>query len=281
MFSSCRYLNYVILPKSGTIPSKYGNSTLYPQFGDSLKHLVAYITTGFPEKAFTVDLALALGESGVDSLELGVPFSDPVADGPVIEKANFLALEKGLRFSDVLELSEQIAPKVDTLWMGYFNPFYQYGMEALLKKANEIGVSGMIIPDLPHEEALPYQNLFDDYGVSNICFVAPTDSDARVKEVVSDAKKFIYLVAYAGITGSGQSEDLQPIITSIKNYTQTPVYVGFGVNEKTAKEKVLGADGVIVGSAFVNILLQDDISLTEKIKRCSAVADEIKAKINE
>ena len=246
-----------------------------------MKHLVAYITSGFPEKSFTVDLALALGENGVDSLELGVPFSDPVADGPVIEKANFLALERGLRFRDVLELSEQIAPKVDTLWMGYFNPFYQYGMEALLKKASEIGVSGMIIPDLPHEEALAYTPLFDANNIANIAFVAPTDSDARIGEIVRDAKKFIYLVAYAGITGSGQSEDLQPVIASIKSHTQTPLYVGFGVNEKTAKEKAAGADGVIVGSAFVNILLREDLSLTQKIERCCAVASEIKHKINE
>jgi tryptophan synthase alpha chain len=246
-----------------------------------LKHLVAYITTGFPEKSFTVDLALALGESGVDSLELGVPFSDPVADGPVIERANFLALERGLRFSDVLELSAQIAPKVDTLWMGYFNPFYQYGMDALLKKAREIGVSGMIIPDLPHEEALAYKKLFDANSIGNIAFVAPTDSDARIEEIVRDAKKFIYLVAYAGITGSGQSEDLQPILTSIKTHTKTPVYVGFGVNEKTAKEKVAGADGVIVGSAFVNVLLQEEMTLSQKIEQCCAIAAEIKQRINE
>jgi tryptophan synthase alpha chain len=271
----------VILSKSGTISFKYDNYTLYPPFGDSLKHLVAYITTGFPEKSFTVDLALALGENGVDSLELGVPFSDPVADGPVIEKANFLALENGLRFSDVLEVSELIAPKVDTLWMGYFNPFYQYGMDALLKKAKEIGVSGMIVPDLPHEEALAYKAAFDANGISNISFVAPTDDDARVKAVVTDAKKFVYLVAYAGITGSGQSEDLQPIITSIKSHTQTPVYVGFGVNEKTAKEKVEGADGVIVGSAFVNVLLQEDLGFQQKIEKCCSIAREIKQKINE
>jgi len=246
-----------------------------------LKHLVAYITTGFPDTAFTVDLGLALGENGVDSLELGVPFSDPVADGPVIEKANFLALEKGLRFSDVLDVSAQIAPKVDTLWMGYFNPFYQYGMESLLKKAQEIGVSGMIIPDLPHEEAQAYETLFNAHSVSNISFVAPTDGDERVKEVVAKAQKFIYLVAYAGITGSGKSEDLQPIITSIKSHTQTPVYVGFGVNEKTAKEKVAGADGVIVGSAFVNVLLQEELTYQQKIEKCCLIASEIKQKINE
>lgn len=246
-----------------------------------MKQLVAYITSGYPEKSFTVDLALSLGESGVDSIELGVPFSDPVADGPVIEKANFHTLGQGFRFADILTLSEQIAPQVDTLWMGYFNPFYHYGMEKLLPKAAELGISGMIIPDLPYEEAQAYAELFDANGISNITFVAPTDTPERIKTIVSGAKKFIYLVAYAGITGAGQSEELQPIITSIKEHTQTPVYVGFGVNEKTAREKAEGADGVIVGSAFISILLQEGLSYTQKIERCCRLARNVKSSINE
>ena len=246
-----------------------------------MKQLVAYITSGYPEKSFSVDLALALGESGVDSIELGVPFSDPVADGPVIEKANFLALENGFRFSDLLDISEQIAQRVDTLWMGYFNPFYQYGMERLLPKAAELGVSGLIIPDVPFEEAKSYEALFHDNGVANISFVAPTDSPERIETIVNGAQKFIYMVAYAGITGSGQSEDLQPLIASVKAHSNTPVYVGFGVNEKTAKEKEEGADGVIVGSAFIQILLDQSLSYSEKLTRSSELARVIKSKINE
>jgi len=245
-----------------------------------LKQLVGYITTGFPDKNFTADLALALAQNGVDSIELGVPFSDPVADGPVIEKANHKALELGFKFQDVLDVSAQVAKEVDILWMGYFNLFYQYGMEKLLPKAKELGVTGMIIPDLPHEEAVAYKDLFNANSVSNISFVAPTDTPARIKEIVTDAQKFIYLVAYAGITGAGKSEDLQSIITSIKEYTQTPVYVGFGVNEKTAKEKVKGADGVIVGSAFIQILLDESLSRSQQIENCSDLAREIKDKIN-
>lgn len=245
-----------------------------------MKQLVGYITTGFPDKNFTADLALALSQNGVDSIELGVPFSDPVADGPVIEKANHKALELGFKFQDVLDVSAQVAGEVDILWMGYFNLFYQYGMERLLLKAKELGVTGMIIPDLPHEEALAYKDLFNANGVSNISFVAPTDTPERIKEIVTDAQKFIYLVAYAGITGAGKSEDLQSIITSIKEYTQTPVYVGFGVNEKTAKEKVKGADGVIVGSAFIQILLDESLSRSQQIEKCSSLAREIKDKIN-
>jgi len=246
-----------------------------------LKHLVAYITTGYPDLNFTTDLALALGESGVDSIELGVPFSDPVADGPIIEKANFHALESGFKFQDLLDVSEKIAQNVDTLWMGYFNPFYQCDFSSLLATASSLHVSGMIIPDLPHEEALRYGDDFAKNSIANISFVAPTDTKERIQEVISDAQKFIYLVAYTGITGSGKAEDLSKIITSIKTYSQTPVYVGFGVNEKTAKEKAQGVDGVIVGSAFINILLQDNLTLTQKINNCTELSRIIKSKINE
>jgi tryptophan synthase alpha chain len=245
-----------------------------------LKNLVAYITSGYPEKSFSIDLGLALGDSGVDTLELGVPFSDPVADGPLIEKANHRALSLGFKFEHLKEISREIAPKVDTLWMGYFNSFYQQNLSKLLPEAREIGINGLIIPDLPYEETLKYKDLFAQNNLSNISFVAPTDTEARIKEVVTDAQKFIYMVAYAGITGSGIAEDLQPFLESIKRYTQTPVYVGFGVNAKTAKEKVKGADGVIVGSAFIDILLKEDLNYSQKIKECSELAKVIKNEIN-
>ncbi len=245
------------------------------------KKLVGYITSGLPENNFTIDLCLSMAENGVDMIELGVPFSDPVADGPVIEKANFIALENGVKFEDVKAITKAISSKVDTLWMGYFNSFYHKGMDKLLPEAKELGLTGMIIPDLPHEEAVAYNKLFTDNGLANIAFVAPTDSDERVKTVVENAKKFIYMVAYAGITGSGQKENLDQLIASVKRHSETPVYVGFGVNAKTAKEKAKGVDGVIVGSAFVDILLQEDLSNTQKIENISVLAKEIKEKINE
>ena len=245
-----------------------------------MKKLVAYITSGYPEKSFSIDLALALGESGVDTLELGVAFSDPVADGPLIEKANHKALELGFKFKHLLEISTEVAPKVDTLWMGYFNSFYQQDMNRLIPLAKEIGINGLIIPDLPHEEALLYSELFNTNNMSNISFVAPTDSEQRIQKIVEDSKKFIYMVAYTGITGSGSAEDLQPFLSSIKRYTPTPVYVGFGVNKETAKDKVKGADGVIVGSAFVDILLKNDLNYTQKIQGCSELAKILKNEIN-
>jgi tryptophan synthase alpha chain len=245
-----------------------------------LKQLVAYVTSTYPDKNFTIDIVKELALNGVDSVELGIPFSDPVADGNVIEKANHIALQNGFRFSDILDISKHTCKDVDTLWMGYFNPFLKHGIENTLKDASDLGVSGLIIPDLPHEESILYDSLFDRYNISNITFVAPTDSDDRIKYITQNARKFIYLVAYAGITGAGKSEDLQEILGSIKKYTQTPVYVGFGVNEKSAKDKIKGADGVIVGSAFVDVLLKDDLTYTQKIKRCCEISKNIKDAIN-
>jgi len=245
-----------------------------------LKNLVAYITTGFPSLEFTVDAALALAEAGVDTLELGMPFSDPVADGPVIEAANLKALQNGFKLQDLFDVSAKITPHIDTLWMGYFNPFYHKGMERFIAEAQKAGVNGFIIPDLPLEEAKPYKPQIEAAGLSLIDFIAPTDSQSRIKEIVTHAQKFIYLVAYAGITGAGKSEELQPVINNIKAYSDTPLYVGFGVDQKSAKEKAKGVDGVIVGSAFVKVLLDETLSDTQKIHKISQIAKEIKEKIN-
>lgn len=246
-----------------------------------MKKLVGYITSSYPNNNFTVDLALSMKEAGVDTLELGMPFSDPVADGPVIEKANFLALQNGYALKDLFEISEKIAAQMDTLLMGYLNPFYSYGINDFLKKANELKLSGLIIPDLPYEEALLYTNEARKNNQEIISFVAPTHDEARIKKVVSDAKKFIYMVAYTGITGSGKSEDLNEIIACVKKYSNTPLYIGFGVDEHTCKAKAKGVDGVIVGSAFVKTLINESLSFDERIKTISSLAKEIKEKINE
>ena len=246
-----------------------------------MKQLVAYITTGFPDKYFTVDLALALRDAGVDTLEMGIPFSDPVADGPIIEQANLRSLQNGFKLDDLFEISREIAPMIDTLWMGYFNPFYHKGMATFIEKAQAADVHGFIIPDLPYEEAQPYKPLIEKAGLSLIDFIAPTDTPERIAMIAQDARKFLYLVAYAGITGSGQAEDLTPIIEQIRTHTETPVYVGFGVNEETAREKVQGVDGVIVGSAFVKVLMDDALTPTHKIAKVVEMARTIKARINE
>ncbi len=246
-----------------------------------MKKLVAYITTGYPDIQFTIDLALALAQSGVDTLELGIPFSDPVADGATIEKANLLSLQNGFKIEHLFEASRSIAPKIDTLWMGYFNPFYHKGMDLFMDEAVKSGVHGFIIPDLPFEEARPYKAMMRAHNLALIDFVAPTDSAERIKQLTQSVDKFIYLVAYAGITGTGTAEPLDQVIADIREATPAPIYVGFGVDEHTAKEKAKGVDGVIVGSAFIKLLLDESLTRTQKLTKISELAKEIKAKINE
>ena len=244
------------------------------------KKLVAYITAGFPDVDFSVDLAFALKEAGADILELGVAFSDPVADGPVIEEANLKSLQNGFKLQDVFDISKKVSKTIDTYWMGYFNSFYHKGLEDISKLAKDLGVKGFIIPDLPHEESVVYKSMFEKRDLDLVSFVAPTDDATRVQELVSQSRGFIYLVAYAGITGQGINEDLTKIAKEIKSNTQTPLYVGFGVNEKTAKEKSQGVDGVIVGSAFVKVLLDENLNKTQKIAKISQIAKNIKEAIN-
>ena len=240
-----------------------------------MKKLISYVTSSYPDKNFTIDLIYTLKEAGSDAIELGIPFSDPVADGVVIQEANKRALENGFKLNDIFEISKKIANEIDTYWMGYFNNFYHKGYDFMVNKAIENNVKGFIIPDLPYEEAKDYEDKFP-----LISFVAPTDSYDRIKTILKNPKEFIYLVAYAGITGDEKKEDLSQVIKSIKEITDTPLYIGFGVNEKTAKEKAKDVDGVIVGSAFIKILLED-IPNTEKLKKISKIAKNIKEQIND
>lgn len=246
-----------------------------------MKDLVAYITTGYEDNSFTTDLIHALKQSGVDKLELGIPFSDPVADGPIIEKANLIALKKGFKLDKLFDLSQNVSNIIDTYWMGYCNTFYHKGFENIANIASQNGVKGFIIPDMPYEESLRYSDIFKNNNLSNISFVAPTDSDERIAHIIKSAQDFIYLVAYTGITGSGEAKPLDETIAQIKKYSKTPLYVGFGVNEKTAKQRAKGVDGVIVGSAFVKVLLDDSLTLTQKIDNISNQAKIIKELINE
>jgi len=245
-----------------------------------MKKLVGFITSSLPNNNFTVDLALSMQEAGVDTLELGIPFSDPVADGPIIEKASLKALQDGFKLDDLFEVTSKIAPHMDTLWMGYMNPYFHYGIEKFLQKGKEFHIAGSIIPDLPYEEAKIYKELFTKYDQSLIDFVAPTDSLERIKKITKNSSKFIYMVAYAGITGSGASEDLSKIISNVRESTDTPLYIGFGVDENTAKQKAKGVDGVIVGSAFVKHLIDDSLNYNEKTTKILAIAKKIKEEIN-
>jgi tryptophan synthase alpha chain len=246
-----------------------------------MKNLVGYITAGVLEDSATSDLILSMKDAGADAIELGVPFSDPVADGPVIERASQLALANGFKFERIYDITKNVSNEIDMLWMGYFNSFYQKGMKTIAQKADELNLKGLIIPDLPFEESRLYHPIMDEHKIALIDFVAPTDTAERIKKVTHFSSYFIYLVAYAGITGSGQKEDLTKIIENIRAVSDTNLYVGFGVNEKTAKEKVQNVDGVIVGSAFIQTLIDEKLSTKQKMDTITQLTRTIKERINE
>lgn len=245
-----------------------------------MKKLVAYLTTGFPDIQFTHDAILTLKEAGVDVLELGIPFSDPVADGEIIQQTSLQALQNGFKLNDLFTLSQTIGSQIDTYWMGYFNSFYKKGVSHCCAHAIKSHIKGFIIPDLPYEEALKYKELFDVNRLINVTFVAPTDTKSRIEKLVAHSQGFIYLVAYAGITGAGRSEDLSHIIHTVRETTTTPLYLGFGVNASNAKDKSQSVDGVIVGSEFMKVLLQKDLTHSQKLDTIATIARTIKESIN-
>lgn len=245
-----------------------------------MRELVSFITCGFPDREFTKELGFALREAGTDRLELGIPFSDPVADGALIERASLEAIKNGFKIADAFDIASDLKD-TPSYFMGYFNSFFSGGFENFCKKSAQCGVRGFIIPDLPFEEGQRYTKIMNGYSLVNISFLAITHADERLEKIAGASKDFIYLVAFAGITGADKDEDLLPILKKVKSVTDTKVFVGFGVNEKTAKKRAEGADGVIVGSAFTKILLDDTLSGTEKLSKCAQLSKTIKAQINE
>lgn len=241
------------------------------------KAFVPYLVAGYPEKRTTSKLLLAAEEAGVHAIELGVPFSDPVSDGPVLQKASFQALENGITLEEVLATVEEVKPKIriPILLMGYVNPFLQFGWKRLVRRAAQSGVSGFVIPDLPLEESQAIASLFQSNGLYHIPLCAPTTQTARIRAIGKLAHGFVYLVSVKGVTGerSQLPEDLENCMKHVKREIQKPVYVGFGVSTKEqAKTVARLADGVIVGSRIASFLEAHqeesdlDVRLTEYLR---------------
>jgi tryptophan synthase alpha chain len=226
--------------------------------------LSIYYTAGYPNLTDTVSIAEALQASGADMLEIGFPYSDPVADGPVIQASSKLALDNGmdlaLLFSQLKDLRKTV--QIPVLLMGYVNPMLQFGVENFCKACAEVGVDGCIVPDLPmgEYEAL-YQDTFKQYGISNVFLVTPQTSPERVQKIDKLTNGFIYLVSSSATTGknlqlSQGTEDYFARIAALN--LQNPVIIGFGINSKETFEKACQyANGAIVGSAFVKLIAED------------------------
>ena len=235
------------------------------------KAFIAFITAGYPSLSVTEKLILEFDRIGVDVIELGVPFSDPLADGPIIQEASQQALKKGTHLADILKSVSKARKFVDTpiCLMTYYNPIFCYGEEAFIKKAKQAGVDGLIIPDLPPDEGRSLVKLAKESGVDVICFLAPTSSAERIKFISKVSTGFIYYVSLTGVTGlrKGLSLDLKKNIKVIKEYTDKPLCVGFGVSGRDQVKQVFSiADGAIVGSAIVK-KIKDNIGKADLVKR--------------
>lgn len=222
--------------------------------------LVIYFTAGDPDLATTRDMAIAAIDSGADVIELGVPFSDPLADGPVIQRASERAVAKGTRLSDVLGICKEIRdarPQAGIILFSYLNPVVRFGMEAFAKAAKEAGADGVLLTDLIVEEAGGYLPLMQKYDLAPVFLAAPTSPDSRLKAIAEASQGFVYAISRVGITGA-QTElanDAQGLVERIKRFTKLPVALGFGVSTPQHVRAVAEfADAAVVGSAIVALV---------------------------
>jgi tryptophan synthase alpha chain len=229
------------------------------------KILSVYYTAGFPKLTDTVPIAVELAKSGADIIEIGIPFSDPVADGPTIQQSNKVALENGMNLKLLLEQARALRAKVGVpiMLMGYLNPVMQFGIPKFLSECKAIGVDGVIIPDLPlFEYEREYALLFEEANLCNTFLISPTTSEDRIRRIDAITKGFIYAVSASSTTGARKefTEDQLDYFQRIKKMNLTnPILFGFGISDnKTFSAAVEYAGGAIVGSAFISLLKESD-----------------------
>ena len=224
--------------------------------------LVAYVTCGDPNIATTRDIVLAACRAGADVIELGVPFSDPVADGPVIQRASERALRNGTSLEDVFKLAREVRREADTalIIFSYLNPVLRFGLERFCAEAAKAGVDGALITDLTVEEAGEYRRLMAAHELDTVFLAAPTSPDQRLKAITGACKGFVYAVSRTGITGAQKqlANDAQGLVKRIRKFTSLPVAVGFGIsNAEQFAEVGRFADAAVVGSAIVQMIEQN------------------------
>jgi tryptophan synthase alpha chain len=223
------------------------------------KAFVGFVTAGDPSLDRTVEIAQAMDEAGVDVLELGVPFSDPLADGPVIQRSSERALGKGTHLAEVLDVVRRIRSRSDLplLLFSYFNPLLRHGLDALARDAVQAGADGVLVTDLPPEEAGEWLETARGAGLDTVFMAAPTSPEGRLRRVADASRGFVYAVSRMGVTGERDviSEDAGPLVRRLKALTDEPIVLGFGLStpEQVASASAV-ADGVVVGSALVRFL---------------------------
>ena len=247
-------------------------------FQDKEKNILnVYFTAGFPKLYDTSVIIESLASAGVDIIEIGMPFSDPIADGPTIQRSNQQALDNGIDLDLIFDQLKGIREKVQIplILMGYINPILQFGLEKFCQKASQIGIDALIVPDLPMYEYLTlYRDTFEHHGLYNIFLITPQTSEERIREIDQNTQGFIYMVSSASITGAKreiQKSQIDYFQRIDKMDLKNPTLIGFGIsNRETFAEACQYAQGAIVGSAFIDVLQKSD-NLKDDI--CQFVTD--------
>jgi len=226
------------------------------------KIMSLFITAGYPDRTRTVELIGELESAGADIIELGMPFSDPLADGPTIQYASKVALDQGITINSIFEQVKEIRThsQIPIVLMGYINPVLRYGLEPFFRKAAEVGVDGVILPDVPPGELNELTELCDTFGIDPIYLVAPNTSDDRMKLIDKASRGFVYCVSVTGVTGARDGREVSRSVESFirrvtSNISANPVMIGFGIQcHEDAMAISAGVDGFIVGSALIDYI---------------------------
>lgn len=235
------------------------------------KGFVGFLTAGDPSLEKTKEYILAMERGGATVIELGVPFSDPVAEGPVIQEASLRALTNGCTLPKIFELITEVRKETDIpiVLLTYANPAFNYGYDAFCAKCKETGVDGLIVPDMPYEENAELKEFTDKHDLDLITLIAPTSKE-RITKLATDARGYVYLVSAMGVTGIREDmmKELTEFVNDIKKCTDTPVAVGFGIHTREQVEKYNEvADGVIVGSALVDLIAEYGENAAEALEK--------------
>ena len=238
---------------------------LFEEHDGSEKIMSLFLTAGYPDPEATVDLILGFEENGVDMVELGMPFSDPLADGPTIQYSSNQAIEQGITMTKILNIVERVREEseIPIILMGYINPVLRYGVERFCKDASRVGVDGLIIPDIPIEESGILKEEAEKNSLPIIYLVAPNTSDERMRKIDEQSEGFVYCVSVTGVTGAREGDEVaqsvQRFIDRVKaNVTRNPKMVGFGIkSHRDAQRIATDMDGFIVGSALIDTIREN------------------------
>jgi tryptophan synthase alpha chain len=251
--------------------------------------IIAYLTCGDPDIATSRDIAIAAIDAGAEVIELGVPFSDPIADGPVIQRASERALQNGTTLSDVLKIGRDIRirrPNAGLIVFSYLNPILRFGLERFCAAASDAGIDGALVTDLPAEEAGEYMARMRRRKLATVFLAAPTSTDRRIKAIAGVSTGFVYAVSRTGITGTRQNlaADARHLVTRIRRFTKLPIAVGFGISTaQHVREVAEFADAAVVGSAVVQAVEQASPqgrapeAVAELVKQLSGVSSQLSA----